>query len=58
MSVITSYSIHYTKLYEAVIAVLPCMREPTIATLHGDSGYAVKAAVPRADLPRVSYNFV
>lgn len=38
---------------EAVIAVLPCMREPTIATLHGDSGYAVKAAVPRADLPRV-----
>jgi ATP phosphoribosyltransferase len=38
---------------EAVIAVLPCMREPTISQLHGDSGYAVKAAVPRADLPRV-----
>lgn len=38
---------------EAVIAVLPCMREPTIGALHGDSGYAVKAAVPRADLPRV-----
>lgn len=38
---------------EAVIAVLPCMREPTIATLHGESGYALKAAVPRADLPRV-----
>lgn len=38
---------------EAVIAMLPCMREPTIGALHGDSGYAVKAAVPRADLPRV-----
>ncbi len=38
---------------EAVIAVLPCMREPTVAPLHGDAGYAVKAAVPRADLPRL-----
>lgn len=38
---------------EAVIAVLPCMREPTVGALHGDSGYAVKAAVPRSDLPRV-----
>jgi ATP phosphoribosyltransferase-like protein len=36
---------------ESVIAVLPCMREPTVSTLHGDAGYAVKAAVPRADLP-------
>ncbi|MBY0312766.1 MAG: ATP phosphoribosyltransferase [Phycisphaerales bacterium] len=36
---------------ERVIAALPCMREPTISTLHGDAGYAVKAAVPRADLP-------
>jgi len=38
---------------EAVIAVLPCMREPTVGMLHGNSGYAVKAAVPRVDLPRV-----
>ncbi|MCC6671110.1 MAG: ATP phosphoribosyltransferase [Planctomycetes bacterium] len=38
---------------EAVCAILPCMREPTIAPLHGDAGYAVKAAVPRADLPRL-----
>lgn len=36
---------------EAVVAALPCMREPTISPLHGDAGYAVKAAVPRADLP-------
>lgn len=38
---------------EAVIQVLPCMREATVAELHGGSGYAVKAAVPRADLPRL-----
>lgn len=38
---------------EAVIAVLPSMREPTMAPLHGDQGFALKAAVPRADLPRV-----
>ncbi len=38
---------------EAVIRVLPCMREPTIARLHGEGGYALKAAVPRIDLPRV-----
>lgn len=36
---------------EAVCAVLPCMREPTVSMLHGNSGYAVKAAVLRASLP-------
>ena len=36
---------------EAVVRVLPCMREPTIATLHHDQGFAVKAAVPKRDLP-------
>jgi ATP phosphoribosyltransferase len=36
---------------ERVIEILPCMREPTIATLHGAAGLAVKAAVPRAELP-------
>jgi ATP phosphoribosyltransferase len=35
---------------EAVIAVLPCMRRPTVAQLSGDAGFAVKAAVPRAGL--------
>lgn len=38
---------------EAVIAVLPCMREPTISPLHGDAGFAVKAAIPRDLLPTV-----
>lgn len=36
---------------EHLIAVLPCMREPTIARLHHEAGFAVKAAVPRAALP-------
>jgi ATP phosphoribosyltransferase len=38
---------------EAVCAMLPCMREPTIARLHGDAGFAIKAAVLRSDLPRL-----
>jgi ATP phosphoribosyltransferase len=38
---------------EAVCAALPCMREPTVSTLHGGAGYAVKAAVPRTDLAGV-----
>ena len=25
---------------EAVVAILPCMREPTIAPLHHDAGFA------------------
>lgn len=35
---------------EAIIAILPCMREPTVSSLHASTGYAVKAAVPRSDL--------
>ncbi len=38
---------------ERLVAVLPCMREPTIARLHGENGFAVKAAVPRAELPQL-----
>ncbi|WP_165769470.1 ATP phosphoribosyltransferase [Arboricoccus pini] len=38
---------------ESVIAVVPCMREPTMAPLHGDIGFAVKSAVPRAELPDI-----
>ena len=38
---------------EQVIGILPRMREPTIASLHGGGGLAVKAAVPREDLPRL-----
>jgi ATP phosphoribosyltransferase len=36
---------------DSVIAILPSMREPTVASLHGGDGLAVKAAVPRAELP-------
>ena len=38
---------------EAVCGTLPCMREPTISPLHSSSGFAVKAAVLRDDLPRL-----
>jgi ATP phosphoribosyltransferase len=37
----------------ALLEVLPCMRQPTVSRLAGDEGYAVKAAVPRAELPSV-----
>lgn len=37
--------------FEAVLRCLPCMREPTVAPLYGDAGFAVKAAVPRRTLP-------
>jgi ATP phosphoribosyltransferase len=36
-----------------VVALLPCMREATVSPLYGNSGYAVKAAVPREQLPQV-----
>jgi len=35
---------------EKLSAIMPCMREPTVQQLHHGAGYAVKAAVPRADL--------
>jgi ATP phosphoribosyltransferase len=38
---------------EAIVAILPCMREATVSSLYGEAGYAIKAAVPRAELPRV-----
>ena len=38
---------------EAVCKILPCMREPTIAPLHANAGFAVKVAVPRDLLPRL-----
>jgi len=36
-----------------IVAVLPCMREPTLSPLHGGAGYAVKAAVPKDQLARI-----
>jgi ATP phosphoribosyltransferase len=37
----------------AVVALLPCMREATVSPLYGDTGFAVKAAVPKDQLPRI-----
>ena len=36
---------------DALMAALPAMKQPTVAPLHGSSGFAVKAAVPRDALP-------
>ena len=36
---------------DAVIDVLPAMQRPTVASLHGGDGFAVRAAVRREDLP-------
>jgi ATP phosphoribosyltransferase len=38
---------------ESLLKVLPCMKQPTVSTLANSSGFAVKAAVPRDDLPNV-----
>lgn len=38
---------------DAVVAVLPSMRQATVAPLFGNGGYAVKAAIPRELLPQV-----
>ncbi len=38
---------------DELLEVLPCMRQPTISPLAGGDGFAVKAAVPHEDLPRV-----
>lgn len=41
----------------AVVEILPCMRRPSVAELHGKAGYVegyvVKAAVPRAEIARL-----
>jgi ATP phosphoribosyltransferase len=38
---------------EEIVKVLPCMRAPTVATLHADQGYAVKIAVRKSETPRL-----
>jgi ATP phosphoribosyltransferase len=35
---------------DEVVAILPCMRVPTVSSLNGDAGFAVKVAVPRDQL--------
>lgn len=38
---------------DAVVKILPCMRQATVSPLFGSGGFAVKAAVPRELLPQV-----
>jgi ATP phosphoribosyltransferase len=46
-----------TDALERVVAILPCMREPTVSRLHGGAGFAVKVVVPRPEvaglIPRI-----
>jgi len=39
--------------FEAVVNSLPAMRSPTVAPLFGDSGYAVKIAVKKREVPDI-----
>lgn len=39
--------------FERVVNLLPCMRQPTVSGLRGESGFAVRAAVERNVLPRL-----
>ncbi len=38
---------------EALLKILPAMKQPTVSTLRGDSGFAVKVAAPRKLLPEL-----
>lgn len=50
--VMVEINIHVDRL-DGLIQKLPCMREPTVASLHGNQGYAVKVAVLRKELPKL-----
>jgi len=39
--------------FDAIIKVLPCMRSPTVAQLHGNEGFAVKVAVRKTEVPKL-----
>jgi len=39
--------------FESVVNGLPAMRSPTVAPLFGDSGYAVKIAVKKSEVPEI-----
>lgn len=41
------------KCFEKVVAFLPCMKAPTVSPLHNEEGYAIKAAVPIDEVPRL-----
>jgi len=41
------------EVLQQVVSALPCMREPTIAQLHGERGFAIKVAAPKSGLPEL-----
>ncbi len=38
---------------ERLVAILPCMKTPTVSPLHAGSGFAIKVAVPRKLVPEL-----
>ncbi len=38
---------------EKIVRVLPCMRAPTVAPLYNETGYAVKVAVKKKEVPQL-----
>lgn len=49
LRVMVELNVSAEKLNE-VVAILPCMREPTVSSLNGNIGFAVKVAVLRSQL--------
>jgi ATP phosphoribosyltransferase len=39
--------------FDAVVKGLPSMRSPTVSPLYGDSGFAVKIAVKKSEVPNL-----
>lgn len=42
-----------TQSMDGVLAQLPCLKSPTVTQLHGNEGFAVKAAVPAKSVPQL-----
>lgn len=50
--VMLEMNVHKSK-FDKIIKILPCMRSPTVSPLHGESGYAIKAAVKKHEVVKL-----
>lgn len=39
--------------FNTIVKILPCMRSPTVATLYGEKGFAVKVAVKKVEVAKL-----
>ena len=39
--------------FEALVKALPAMRSPTVSSLYGDNGFAIKIAVKKSEIPNL-----